>query len=418
MNLQPKSEFSRNILTLMTGSTIAQAIPIAVSPVLTRIYTPEDFGIFALFVSIVSIFVSISSGRYELAIILPSKDEEAINIFALGFIITTLLSLLLLLLVILFNDIITGLFTNTDIAYWLYFIPVVIFFTGMYNLLSYFNNRKQEYKDMANATIIKSIVLVIVQLGVGMIKAGVAGLISGQVVSSIFANMKLMRNIVKDKVLLSQVSIKSMKALGGKYKDFPKYQAPHALLNSFSSNLPVYLFSSFFNATIIGFYSLSTRIIFIPMMILAGSSAKVYNKKVTQIHEEKGDTYGFTLNLLKSLFKKIILPFSLVILFAPEIFHFVFGPDWIEAGVYTQILSPWLLMVFFVATISFIPSLVNLQKKALVIEILYTILRAGSLGIGIYYHDIYLALILYTAVGFLMLNYNMYWMLNALKKFS
>ena len=88
-NIKPKSEFSQNVLTLMTGTTIAQAIPIAISPILTRIYTPEDFGLYALFLAITSIFGSIANGRYELAIMLPKKDEDAINIFALGFIIFT-----------------------------------------------------------------------------------------------------------------------------------------------------------------------------------------------------------------------------------------------------------------------------------------------------------------------------------------
>ena len=80
--LKPKSEFTRNVLTLMTGTTIAQAIPIAISPILTRLYTPKDFGVLALFVAITSIFGSIANGRYELAIMLPKKDEDAINIFA------------------------------------------------------------------------------------------------------------------------------------------------------------------------------------------------------------------------------------------------------------------------------------------------------------------------------------------------
>ena len=100
---KPKSEFNRNILTLMTGTTIAQAIPIAISPILTRIYTPEDFGIFAIFLAITLIIGSIANGRYELAIMIPKKDEDAINIFALGFIITTFISLLLLVLVLIFQ---------------------------------------------------------------------------------------------------------------------------------------------------------------------------------------------------------------------------------------------------------------------------------------------------------------------------
>ena len=90
-SLIPKEEFSKNVLTLVSGTAIAQIIPIAISPVLTRIYTPEEFGIYAIFTSIVIIFSVISNGRYELAIVLPEKDEDAINIFALGLIINVVL---------------------------------------------------------------------------------------------------------------------------------------------------------------------------------------------------------------------------------------------------------------------------------------------------------------------------------------
>ena len=176
--LKPKSEFSKNVLTLMTGTTIAQAIPIAISPILTRIYTPEDFGVFALFIAVTSIFGSIASGRYELAIMLPKKDEDAVNIFVLGLIITCFITIILFILMILFNDYLTKLLGNEEISFWLYFVPLTVFFTGLWNLLNYYNNRKKNYKDIANAIVVKSIVLVIFQLIVGLLKHGVIGLIA------------------------------------------------------------------------------------------------------------------------------------------------------------------------------------------------------------------------------------------------
>jgi len=414
--LKPKSEFSRNVLTLMTGTTIAQAIPIAISPILTRIYTPEDFGVFALFLAVTGLFSVIVSGRYELALMLPRKDEDAINIFALGLIIVLTLSLFFLILVTLFHSSIINILNNEEIGYWLYFIPMALFFMGLFNLLSYYNNRQKNYQDIARATIVKSIVLAMFQLSIGFVKAGASGLISGQIISIFFANMRLFKNIIKDKVLLSKISTLKMIALAKRYKNFPKYQAPHAILNVSSSNMPIYIFTPFFGLSVVGMYSLSTRIIITPMMILAGASAKVYTQKVTQIYNENGDSHGFTIRLLISLFKKIILPFLLIIFFAPEIFSFVFGENWREAGVYTQILFPWLLMVFFVSTISYIPSLINMQKKALFLEIIYTILRVLGLTVGILFSDIYIALSLFSMVGFFMLSYNMHWMLSSLKK--
>ena len=414
--LKPKSEFSRNVLTLMTGTTIAQAIPIAISPILTRIYTPEDFGVFALFLAITGVFSVVASGRYELALMLPRKEEDAINIFALGMGILIIVTLLLLFFVFLFDSYIVNMLENNEIRHWLYFIPVAVFFVGLFNLLSYYNNRQQNYRDIAHATIIKSIILAIVQLVMGFFKMGASGLISGQIISSFFANVRLFKNIITDKILLSKVSKVQMRVLSKHYKDFPKYQAPHAMLNTFSSQIPVYMFTPFFGLTVVGLYALSTRIVFAPLMILAGASAKVYNQKVTEIYNDKGDAYGFTIRLLKSLIKKIIVPFALLVVFAPNIFAFVFGEEWRKAGVYTQILSPWLLMVFVVATISFIPSILNMQKKAFILEILYTLSRVVAIGVGLVYQNVLIALVAYSAVGFLMLNYNIWWMLSSLKK--
>jgi O-antigen/teichoic acid export membrane protein len=114
--LKPKSEFARNVLTLMTGTTIAQAIPIAISPILTRIYTPEDFGMFALFIAIATIFGSIANGRYELAIMLPQKDEDAINIVVLRIIIF-FLSVILSLFIVLFHHFLIEYIKNALLFY-------------------------------------------------------------------------------------------------------------------------------------------------------------------------------------------------------------------------------------------------------------------------------------------------------------
>jgi O-antigen/teichoic acid export membrane protein len=414
--LKPKSEFSRNVLTLMTGTTIAQAIPIAISPILTRIYTPEDFGVFALFVALTGVFSVIASGRYELAIMLPKDDEDAINIFSLGMTIVISLSLFLLTIVNLFHTDFTRVLNNDDIGDWLYFIPVAFFFTGLFNMLSYYNNRKKNYKDIATATITKSIILAIVQLSMGFVKTGASGLISGHIISTMFANIRLLKNIMKDKILISKISKIKMISMAKHYKDFPLYQAPHAILNTFSSNIPVYMFTPFFGLTVVGFYSLSIRIVFTPMMILSGASAKVYNQNVTQLYHDDGDVHGFTVRLLKSLVTKILIPFLIIVIFAPDIFSFIFGENWREAGIYTQILAPWLLLNILVSTISFIPSLVNMQKKAFQVSIVYTVIVSLAIFVGVFYHSIYVSLFLFSFSACCILLYNLQWMLKVLRK--
>lgn len=416
--LKPKSEFSRNVLTLMTGTTIAQTIPIAISPILTRMYTPEDFGGFALFVAMVGFISVIASARYEQAIMLPKKDEDAINIFALGFVLICCTSVVSGILIVLFKESIVSLLDNIAVTNWIYLIPFTVFFVGLFNLLTNYNNRMKHYKDIANATILKSIVLASTQLIIGFIKPGIMGLVLGQIVSQFFANMKLLKNVIKDKTLLLAINKIKIFAISRKYKKFPKYNMPHALIGAISSNLPIYIFTPFFGSAIVGYYSLSLLIVFTPLMILAGATAKIYNQKVSELYNKKQDTYAFTVNIIKSLLKKILLPFLLFVFFAPNIFGLIFGEQWIEAGKYTQILSVYLILNVIVSTVAYIPSLTGLQKKAFLIASLHMILASIVLYIFSLEGNIYYALISLSVINSIVLVYNLTWMLKALRERS
>src|SRR5450759_1161965 len=122
----PSGSFTANVLTLMTGTTIAQAILITIAPILTRIYKPEDFGIFALYMAIVSMIAIIATGRYELAIMLPENDDDAINIVCLSVCIVFFISFMTLIVIWLFNAQITKLMGSDKLSIWIYLIPISV----------------------------------------------------------------------------------------------------------------------------------------------------------------------------------------------------------------------------------------------------------------------------------------------------
>ena len=161
----------------MTGTTIAQAIPIAISPILTRIYTPEDFGIFALYISFSSIFSIIATGRYELAIMLPKKDSDAINIVVISFFMSFIISFIAFLLIVFFNQPIASFLGNKEISSWLYLIPVSVLLTGMYQSFNYWNNRHKRYKQLAFSKVVQSGTSATSNLGMGFNDFGSSGLI-------------------------------------------------------------------------------------------------------------------------------------------------------------------------------------------------------------------------------------------------
>ena len=174
-----KYEFAKNTLTLVMGSVIAQAISIAIFPILTRIYSPEDFGLLSLYVAFISILGVIATGRYELAIMLPKKEEEAKILFKISIFIAFIVALIISIPLVFLNSEIANFFGSPDIAKWLYLIPVSVFLTGVNQALINWNNRKKEFYKTSLSRVNQMISQGSVQTYLGYIsKTG--GLIIGQ----------------------------------------------------------------------------------------------------------------------------------------------------------------------------------------------------------------------------------------------
>lgn len=411
--IKPKSEFSKNVITLITGTTVAQAIPIAISPILTRIYTPQDFGVLALFVAISSIFGSIANGRYDLAIMIPKSDKNALNIAALSFIITFFISLILLFLVILFDDYFVRLLSNDDIKIWLYFIPLAIFFTGFYNIVSYYSNRKKYYNDIKNATIIKSIILASLQILVGFFKSGATGLILGQLASNLFANLKLLKNMIKDKNSISDISFAKMIILAKKYKNFPKFLLPSNIINTISGQLTTILFSNFFNLSVVGFLSFSEKTLNMPITLITKSIYNVFMQEASLYYAKNKEC----VNLYKNTFKKLlilsILPFSVLLLFSPFIFSFVFGKEWEIAGKYVQILIPMYFIKFITIPFGSMFVIAGKQKLDLYWQIYLIITVSISILVGYYLFQN-----IYATLGLFSMAYSLAYIINGIMTFK
>ncbi|MEZ2744890.1 lipopolysaccharide biosynthesis protein [Halopseudomonas bauzanensis] len=377
-NILPKSNFSKNVITLMTGTTIAQAIPVAITPVLTRLYTPEDFGVLALFVAISSIFSSIACGRYELAIMLPEGDEDAINIAALGMLIAVVLSIFLWVPIFLFNREMSSLLGNKEIGAWLYLIPFVVLITGFYNVLNYLNTRKKLYKDIAKASIYKSIGMASVQLGIGFVKTGAAGLIGGQVAAQFIANYRLARNANKHYAFRIITKAEIIR-LAKRYRDFPKFSMWAVLANSLANNLTSILISIYYGVSILGFHSFALKMLGVPASLIGTSIGQVFFQQATV---EKKET-GKAIKTFSSTSKKLIvisLLFFMPLFFAiPTIFEILFGESWKIAGEYGQILLPFVAIQFVVSALSHTNNIFERQKIALAWQVGLLVLSIGML---------------------------------------
>jgi len=414
--LKLQSEFSRNVVTLMTGTTIAQAITVAISPILTRIYTPEDFGLFALFMAISAVVSVIATGKYEMAIMLPKKDGDAINIMVLSFLVACFISLFLLFVIFIFNAELTKILNTPDISSWLYLIPLTVFLTGVYQSLNYWFNRKKMYQGLANNKVIQSSSTAGTNLGLGVNGFGVSGLIMGVVVGQVIAILFLAKKKLKNnKNVLALLNIKKIIVLAKKYKDFPKFNAPHALMGSASSNMPVFIISYFFSSSSVGFFSLANRVLMSPARLVAYPFGQVFLQKLTH---NKNIKENETLFFNSSLFKLLgysFFPFLLLFIFSPNIFGVVFGEVWVVAGEYTQILIPMIYLTFVGSILSNVVLVYNQQKTAFKIEVINISVKFLSMLVGGISENIELGLILYSLSGVCVTVYRISWYKSIIK---
>ncbi|WP_241517579.1 lipopolysaccharide biosynthesis protein [Campylobacter blaseri] len=401
----------------MTGTTIAQAIPVAISPILTRIYTPEDFGVFAIFVAITSILGSIANGRYELAIMLPKKDEDAINLVALGILITLSISLVFLIIIIVLHGYIVEKLNNQAIGFWLYFVPLSILLIGLWNVLNYFNNRKKYYKDLTKATIIKSIVMAIAQLIIGFLKQGPSGLIGGNIISQFFANTKLFLNITKEKKLLNSVKKPKIIALAKKYRKFVVYGIPSTLSDTGALQLPYLMLPKIFDLSIAGHFAIAKRVISIPAGIISKSISQVFFQTLSSREKNKEDGFALLIQTIKKL--TIISFFASLILFisSPYLFTFIFGSNWAVSGKIAQYLALIFFITFIVSPLSISFSVTMELHKIAIWQISYLISTFLFFLFFIFNKiDLELFLLLFTIHEYIFYSAYLYIIINTVKK--
>lgn len=392
-----KSDFAKNVITLMTGTTIAQAIPIAISPILTRIYTPEDFGVFALYMAIASIFAVIATGRYEMAIMLPHEEDDVKSIVKLIILILITITFIVFLVIFIFNNTITVFLDNPEISTWLYFLPISIFLVGLYQIYNYLLIREKNFKRLSKNKVIVSTTNSSTQLVYGFTISNGFGLLIGNIISYIVS----IYFIVKSKTVNKYFNFKdnSINKVAKEYQNFPKYDVPSVLVNILSNQLPLFALGKYFSLGTVGFYSLMYKVLMMPIGLLSNSILDVFKQRATEDYNKYGNCEDIFIKTFKSLFLIGIIPFSILGFFAPEIFSFVFGANWRVAGEFAQIITPMLYLKFIINPLSYTFYIAKKQKNDLIGQILLLIIVIISIYIGLLYEDEKI-LIMFFSIGY------------------
>ncbi|MBC1456931.1 oligosaccharide flippase family protein [Listeria newyorkensis] len=359
------------IWTLFSGNAFAQLLMIAFAPIIARLYTAAEFGIYAAYVTVITITVKVASLGLEKAIPLERNRVQAKKLMHINQYLAILISLLILAVYLVFG---------VSILNWVGIYPTIweaillsagIAMTSMIQIYNYENMNREQYRTLAMTRALQNGFTGITQIGFAL--AGVmktTGLLLGDVLGKAISVLILTKVSKKDKIK-QRVTWRDTKELLTRYKGFIIFSMPAGLINTLSLQLPLLLVLAIFGANDSGQYAFVQRVIIVPISVLAITLSQFfYSVAAKDINNNKRKVYALYMSLTKKLTVYLTLPFGIFVFFSPSIFRVLFGEEWLLAGQLTQVLGGMFLTQIIFSATSQILYLMERQKLQIILEII------------------------------------------------
>ena len=359
---------------LAGGTVIAQIIGLIATPILSRFYTPNDFGLLGSLLTIAAIISVIGSLKYEMAIVLTSNRIETKGVFTLSIWLLLLFTGLISISVLIYPTWLTyvGLekVTVTNVV----LLLLLVLGYGLQNIYYQWHSKLENYALLSKNAMAQKLGIVIFQILTFVLFSSTYGLIVGFTFGWLLALLIL---IIPQWKEINQLPFRltHLKLLAKKYYRFPAYTALQNLLNSVSQGLPILMLGFYFDATTVGLYFFAVRILQLPSTIIGKSVRQVFYKRASDLKSNLPQLRKEYLKTTFGLFGIILSPVVVIFIFGPEIFQFLFGKKWIEAGEISRWLFLWIGMGFCNSPSQSVLIILKKQNIFLFYEIVLTISR-------------------------------------------
>ena len=395
------STFLSNIIKLFSATLVGQVLGILVTPILSRLYSPADFGLFQVFLSIIGVIAVISCLSYESAIILPEKNEDAANLVSLCLFLIGTTSIIVSVLFFSLSALLEKTFNAPGFAHYIFLIPLGILCNSIAFVLSYWMTRREEYGTMAKANVTSSLTSRSISIGFGIYSPSPFGLIFGTIANDATIICFLMKKTLADIHYLRNVSYEKIKELALRYKNFPQYNVGSELASNLSIQITPLLLAVFFSPVIVGYYAMSYLVIRLPSKVIGNSIATVFFQKASEERNRTGGVKHIVKSVNTRLISIGILPALFLIILGPELFTVALGSKWVDAGIYAQILAPVFFMAFISVPILSIFNVLEQQRISLVFNVWNLLSTVVVLCIAGFLSDPFLGFMLLSSIGVL-----------------
>lgn len=356
--------FQSGVARIAAGSLVGQGVVVVAMPILTRLYTPDQFGLLAVYVSLLSMAAVVACLRFELAIPLPPDDGDAAHLLGLSFLAACAVSVLALFGCILFGRSLLHVIHAEGLqTYLAWVLPLGVLGAGAYQAMSYWAMRQRDYARLARTRAHQGLAQAVTQVGLGFFPWGPLGLLIGADVGRLNGTGTLMRAAWREEgAQFRRVSLQGMKSMLIRYREFPMVSAGSALINAAGLYLPAVLVTAFFDTSVAGQFSLAQRVIAVPMALIGQAIAQVYTAEAAALlRNQPSSLHGLVKATVRKLLYFGVMPVTLLALLGPWGFERVFGHGWAQAGLFVRILTPMYLLQFTAVPVSATLSILERQ---------------------------------------------------------
>lgn len=411
-----KSPIVKEMGMLLSGNMLAQLISLAAYFALTRIFSTEDYGLYAIFYSYIEVLIILSTCKYELAIVAADNDHEAAAISQFTMRLNAIVSCLLLtvVLVLWLTGSLPGNFSQ--LGWMVLLIPPMVFCCGTSRIYGGLFNRTHDYGTIAFTETINAAAAALLKITMGLLGVLQAGMPVGTVAGRALANIAYR---VKIKQLqLPTTTRKEQREAARHHRNFPLFVATKDFLNSFSSNLPFLWLALYFDRADVGLFSLALTFTFRPVNILNNAFERVLYARTAEGVRE-GRSIGRTIVRFLLVLNAVALPlFVLAWFFADPVFTFCFGQRWSGCGVYVHALLPWVFVMLSSTSLMFISNVFSTQRTEFGFCVVLLLLRIAAIAVGIHAGDFLLAIRLYATAGALVAASLLLWYLWQVQRYE
>lgn len=349
MNIKKKirttwnSPFARKVAVVAFGAAGAQAIALLFTPVVTRLYGPESYGVLGVFLAVMQILTPAAALAYPIAIVLPRERDEALDIIRLSALLSMSGALILAACIALWGRQLATLAGLEIIGGWIWLMPLYMLFAGLVQIMQQWLIRQQRFGISARSAVTNAIWIGGGQSAAGLLHpAGWVLLLINTIGQGLYALMMSIGSGLVD-AFKSQARREPLWQVARRHCDFAIYRAPQIVLNVASQSLPIMLLAALFSTKAAGFYALARTVMGVPSMLIGKAVGDVFYSRIANAAHEREPLFPLVRKATLMLAVVGTAPFLVVMLFGPWLFGLVFGVEWMRAGEYARWISVWML---------------------------------------------------------------------------